>query len=80
VTDPTPPQPTEPSEPLLKIPDAAALLGVSGWTVRNLLDDGTLPRIRIRRSVRIPRQAVLDYLAERTKAAYEEAAARRNAF
>ena len=53
---------------LLDVPAAAAYLGLSTWTVRDLIACGKLPRVRIGalRVVRVDRED-LDRLVERSK-------------
>jgi excisionase family DNA binding protein len=50
---------------LLWTADEAAqqLGGVSAWTVRRMLASGELPRVKVRGAVRIPAQAVLNWVA-----------------
>ncbi|WP_081624591.1 helix-turn-helix domain-containing protein [Levilactobacillus parabrevis] len=57
------------SETLLTIAKAAKLLGVSTDDVRELLLDPELPRMQFRhgRSVRLPQQALLDYVKQRSR-------------
>ncbi len=43
---------------LLRITDAARLIGVSRTTAYRMLESGELPCVRFRRSVRIPRAAL----------------------
>lgn len=64
VSDTTPPGPTNSEKPLLICPaEAARLLSLAPRTIYALVAAGTLPCVRIGRSVRIPRKAVLS-LAE----------------
>jgi excisionase family DNA binding protein len=49
---------------LLKVGEAARLLGTSAWTVYRMVEDGTLPSIRLRRrGMRIPRKALDEFIA-----------------
>lgn len=56
------------SEPdvLLSEQQAAERLGVSKWTVRRLRDEGQLPFVMVRHSVRIPASEVADYVTRQT--------------
>lgn len=51
------------TEPLHTVAELAARWRVSKMTVHRLVDDGTLPALRIGRSIRIPRSAALAYEA-----------------
>jgi excisionase family DNA binding protein len=46
----------------LTVAEVAALMRVSKMTVYRLVNAGTLPAVRVGRSVRVPEQAVHDYL------------------
>ena len=46
----------------LTVAEVAALMRVSKMTVYRLVNAGTLPAARVGRSVRVPEQAVHDYL------------------
>jgi excisionase family DNA binding protein len=48
---------------LLKVPQAATLMGLGERTVWRMVADGTIESIKIGRSRRIPRQAVAEYIA-----------------
>ena len=48
---------------LLNVRQVAAQLGVSEATVYALVAEGALAHSRVRNSIRIPAQAVLDFLA-----------------
>ena len=52
---------------LLKAEDVAKLLGLGRSKVFAMLAIGELPVIRIGRSVRVPRAALEDWIAERTQ-------------
>ena len=54
---------------LLKAGEAAKLLGLGRSKVFAMLAVGELPVIRIGRSVRVPRAALEDWIAERTQQA-----------
>ena len=59
----------------LKVPDVAALLGYAPATVYRLIRQGTIPAIQIgRRTVRVPREALEDHLANRRRDLPETAA------
>lgn len=47
---------------LLRIPEAAALLGVGRSTVYQLVQQGTIPIVRIGRSVRVPAAALDEWV------------------
>ncbi len=51
---------------LLKAGEVAQLLGISRSTAFVLMASGELPVIRIRRSVRVPRDALYGWIRERT--------------
>ncbi len=51
---------------LLKAGEVAQLLGISRSTAFALMASGELPVIRIRRSVRVPRDALYGWIRERT--------------
>jgi len=48
---------------VLNAEEASELLDVSVWTVRDLAHRGELPALKVGRSWRFSRQALLDYLA-----------------
>jgi excisionase family DNA binding protein len=48
---------------LLKVPEAAAMLGVGRSTLYERMATGDLPVVRIGRSVRIPAHAIREYAA-----------------
>lgn len=48
-------------EAMIPIPEAAALLGVTAWTMHRILDDGLIPFIVPRKQRRIRRGDVLAY-------------------
>lgn len=53
---------------LLRVPEAAARLGVSrAWLYRELLTPGVLPVVRCGRSVRIPADALRAWASEQTE-------------
>jgi excisionase family DNA binding protein len=52
---------------------AAKLLGVKVWTVYDLMNDGVLPRIRVRTAVRTRLDSVMAYIEEQTRKATEAA-------
>ena len=47
--------------------DAAVQLGISDRKVDELIKEGTLPSMSIGRRVRVPRQAVLDWVKSQTR-------------
>ncbi|MHB0871121.1 MAG: helix-turn-helix domain-containing protein [Chloroflexota bacterium] len=47
---------------VLDVEEAAALLGISRWTVRALAKDGKLPARKLGKEWRFSRQALLRYL------------------
>ena len=47
--------------------EIATELSVSVKTVKRLIDDGELPVVRIRGCIRVPKQAVLDWLKGETR-------------
>jgi excisionase family DNA binding protein len=52
---------------VLNVEEAAELLGVSAWTVRDLAHRGELPARKIGRAWRFSRLALLDYVADGTQ-------------
>jgi excisionase family DNA binding protein len=50
------------AEPLLTITEVARAMRVSKMTVYRLVHDGSLPALRIARSLRVPAGALQDYL------------------
>src|SRR5437879_5406429 len=50
---------------LLRVEEAAALLGVGRTTVYAMVSTQKLPVVRIGRSLRIPRQALLQWIRDR---------------
>lgn len=54
-------------EEFLKVKEVAALLRVSNMTVYRMIEHGELRSQRVRRSVRIPREAVSEMLAATRK-------------
>ena len=50
-----------------KVQKIATELSVSVKTVKRLIDDGVLPVVRIRGCIRVPKQAVLDWLESQTR-------------
>jgi excisionase family DNA binding protein len=46
----------------LTVAEVASVMRVSKMTVYRLVNTGTLPAVRVGRSVRVPEQAVHDYL------------------
>ena len=49
-------------ESFLTVAEVAELLKLNQQTVRNWIDQGSLPAVRVGRSFRVPEQAVHDYL------------------
>lgn len=49
---------------LVSVRDAAALLGIGRTTVYELIADGELEAVHIRRAVRVPMAAVEEYVAQ----------------
>ena len=50
-----------------KVQKIATELSVSVKTVKRLIDDGVLPVVRIRGCIRVPKQAVLDWIRGQTR-------------
>lgn len=57
-------RPQEPCEPLLTVGDAAELLQISPRTLYVLVETGRMPFLRLGRSIRFERQAVLEFMRE----------------
>lgn len=53
----------------VSIPDAADLLGVSAWLVRQMVKAGELPALRIRGRVMVPTRALAEWVEKNTRAA-----------
>ena len=51
-------------EPLLTVADAAQLLQISPRTLYVLVETGRMPFLRLGRSIRFERQAVLEFMRE----------------
>ncbi|HEX4035161.1 MAG TPA: helix-turn-helix domain-containing protein [Solirubrobacteraceae bacterium] len=64
-------------QPLLTVPQVAAQLQVTAQTIRNWIDHGTLPAVRIGRAFRVKRQDV-EALLERASADSSSHATRRD--
>jgi excisionase family DNA binding protein len=56
----------EPGQRLLTLPQAARYLGLSSWTVREMIWRGTLPRVRLSRKILLD-QRDLDALIDAHK-------------
>ncbi len=54
----------EQTKEVLDVEEAAELLGVSVWTVRDAASKGELPGRKVGRAWRFSRQALLDWLGE----------------
>ncbi|SVE24842.1 uncharacterized protein METZ01_LOCUS477696, partial [marine metagenome] len=52
---------------LWTISDTAIHLAVHAKTVSRLIDNGKLPSLRIGRCIRVPKQAVLDWVEAQTR-------------
>ncbi len=48
----------------MTVAEVAALMRVSRMTVYRLIHDGRLPAVQVGRSMRVPEQAVRDYLRD----------------
>jgi excisionase family DNA binding protein len=49
---------------LLRIPETAEALGLSRSRIYELIGDGTIPTIRIGRSIRVPRRALDEWVEQ----------------
>lgn len=56
----------------LRAPEVAEILSISRTAAYRLIESGTIPHIRIGRSVRVPYQSLMDYLALHEIPAREE--------
>lgn len=54
---------------LLKVKDAAKMLGLSRTKVYEMIASGELPVVRIGTAVRVPRQRLLEWIEENTRKA-----------
>jgi excisionase family DNA binding protein len=52
---------------LLRIPEAAARLGLGRTTVYALIGSGDIPTVRVGRAIRIPASALGDWVARHTE-------------
>ena len=52
---------------VLKVEDAMSVLGVSRWMVYEMIRRGELPVLRVGRLVRIPREALDEWIATKTE-------------
>ena len=68
---------TASQEPLLTVPQVAELFQVTAQTIRNWIDHGTLPALRVGRAYRV-RRADVDQLLERAAADSASLATRRD--
>jgi len=66
-----------PDPPLLTVPQVAAAFQVTAQTIRNWIDHGTLPAVRVGRAFRVRREDV-DALLERASADSGSLATRRS--
>lgn len=57
---------------LLRVGDAARLLAIGRSKAYRLVGDGTLPAIRVGESIRIPRDALLQWISEQLDASSNE--------
>ena len=60
--------------PVLNVDEVAAILGVTGRTVRHLIKAGDIGSIKVGRLIRIPKDRLIDYLErqERREGSHEE--------
>lgn len=63
---PTAPESTTPEPLLLRVGEAAVLLGVSRSKLYELLHSGEVPSIRVGSSLRVPRRHLLSWIEEKT--------------
>ncbi len=56
----------------LRAPEVAQLLNISRTAAYRLIENGTIPHLRIGRSVRVPYQSLMDYLAQHEVAARDD--------
>ena len=48
--------------PVLRVDEVAAILGVTGKTVRHMANAGDIGSVRVGRLIRIPKDRLIDYL------------------
>jgi excisionase family DNA binding protein len=53
---------------LLRVPEAAQLLGLGRTTTYDLIARGEIPVVRVGRAVRVPREALVAWIASRREA------------
>ena len=60
--------------PVLSVDEVAAILGVTGKTIRHLTKAGEIGSIKVGRLIRIPKDRLIDYLErqERRQGRHEE--------
>ncbi len=51
---------------LMRVPEAAVFLGVARSTAYQLVAQGAIPTVRVGRSVRVPREALLRWIDRQT--------------
>ena len=61
--------PPQTTDRLLKASELQAALGMSRAKIYRLMQDGTLPTVRIGGSIRVPRRALAEWIKQRTKPA-----------
>ncbi|MGH7883163.1 MAG: helix-turn-helix domain-containing protein [Candidatus Dormibacteraceae bacterium] len=59
---------------VLRVEEVHELLGISQWTIYEMIRRGELPALRIGRLLRIPRPALEEWVAARTTGCTEKAA------
>lgn len=57
---------------LLRVPEAAALLGISRSKAYELIAAGVLPSLHLGASVRVPRASLLDWIDRETRGGSDE--------
>ncbi len=53
--------------PVLNVDEVAAILGVTGKTVRHLTKAGAIGSIKVGRLIRIPKDRLIDYLEKQER-------------
>lgn len=57
---------------LMRVPDAAELLGVSDSKLYDMIRKGEFPAVHVRRNVRVTRTAVAEYIAHHEAGGYDD--------
>lgn len=59
---------------LLTVEEVQAVLGIGRWKAYRMIERGELPTLRVGRLVRVPRSALMDWIAMNTRPGNQGAA------